>query len=162
MTTIIFWVFVLLTVVSAFNVVHSHNLIYAALSLLLTLFGVAVLYIFLWADFLAGVQIIIYIGGILILLLFGIMLTHKIISIQITQLNMQRGAAGASALGILVILLWMIFKTPWFTMAALEPQGTVREIGILLLSDYLLPFEVASVLLLAALIGAAMLSRKTE
>ncbi|MEE9190708.1 MAG: NADH-quinone oxidoreductase subunit J [Candidatus Neomarinimicrobiota bacterium] len=162
MTTIIFWIFVLFTVVSAFKVVHSHNLIYAALSLLLTLFGVTALYVFLWADFLAGVQIVVYIGGILILLLFGIMLTHKITSIQITQLNMQRGVAGASALGILIILLWMIFRTPWFTMTSSEPLGTVREIGILLMSDYLLPFEVASVLLLAALIGAAMLSRKTE
>ncbi len=162
MSTIIFWLFVLFTIASAFKVVHSHNLIYSALSLLLTLFGVTALYVFLWADFLAGVQIVVYIGGILILLLFGIMLTHKITSIQITQLNMQRGAAGASAFGILMILLWMIFKTPWAVGSASEPVGTVREIGILLLSDYLLPFEVASVLLLAALIGAAMLSRKTE
>jgi NADH-quinone oxidoreductase subunit J len=162
MTTIIFWVFVLLTVISAFKVVHSHNLVYAALSLLLTLFGVTALYVFLWADFLAGVQIIVYIGGILILILFGIMLTHRITSIQITQLNMQRGAAGTAALIVLITLLWMIYRTPWFTRSASEPVGTVREIGILLMSDYLLPFEVASVLLLAALIGAAMLSRKTE
>jgi NADH-quinone oxidoreductase subunit J len=162
MSTIIFWLFVLFTIASAFKVVHSHNLIYSALSLLLTLFGVTALYVFLWADFLAGVQIVVYIGGILILLLFGIMLTHKITSIQITQLNMQRGAAGASAFGILMILLWMIFKTPWAVGSASEPVGTVREIGILLMTDYLLPFEVASILLLAALIGAAMLSRKTE
>jgi NADH-quinone oxidoreductase subunit J len=162
MTTIIFWIFVLFTVISAFKVVHSHNLIYAALSLLLTLFGVTALYVFLWADFLAGVQIVVYIGGILILVLFGIMLTHKITTIQITQLNMPRGAAGASALGVLIILFWMIYRTPWVTRSASEPLGTVREIGILLMSDYLLPFEVASILLLAALIGAAMLSRKTE
>jgi NADH-quinone oxidoreductase subunit J len=108
------------------------------------------------------VQIIVYIGGILILLLFGIMLTHRITSLQITQLNMQRGAAGAAALAVFIILLWMIYRTPWVTRSASEPVGTVREIGILLMSDYLLPFEVASVLLLAALIGAAMLSRKTE
>jgi NADH-quinone oxidoreductase subunit J len=137
-------------------------LIYAALSLLVTFAGVTALYIFLWADFLAGVQVVIYIGGIIVLLLFGIMLTHRITSVHISQTSIQRGIGMVVVLIILGFLFWMIVSTPWLEQAAVEPTETVRDIGILLMTDYLLPFEVASVLLLAALIGAAMLSRKTE
>ncbi|MFC1550657.1 NADH-quinone oxidoreductase subunit J [Candidatus Neomarinimicrobiota bacterium] len=162
MTQIVFWFVVVLTIVSAISVVRSKNLVYAALSLLVTFAGVTALYIFLWADFLAGVQVVIYIGGIIILLLFGIMLTHRITSVYISQANIQRGIGLIVVLVILGFLFWMIVSTPWLQQMAGEPEDTVRTIGTLLMTDYLLPFEVASVLLLAALIGAAMLSRKTE
>jgi NADH-quinone oxidoreductase subunit J len=162
MSQVVFWITIIVTIASAISVVRSKNLVYAALSLLVTFAGVTALYIFLWADFLAGVQVVIYIGGIIVLILFGIMLTHRITSVNITQTNVQRGIGMIVALFILGFLFWMIVSTPWLQQTAAEPTETVRDIGILLMTDYLLPFEVASVLLLAALIGAAMLSRKSE
>lgn len=153
---------VALTLVSAFYVVFSKNLVHSAVALLFSLFGVAGLYVFLWADFMAGAQILVYVGGILVLILFGIMLTRKIASVQITHSAVQKGAGGIAVGGILVGLVVMILRTPWFQQEAVEPEGTTRTIGTLILTDYLLAFEVASILLLAALIGAAMLSRKED
>ena len=78
MTEFSFWFVISLTVLSAAVVVLSNQLIYSAMALLLTLFGVAGIYVFLWADFIAGVQLLVYIGGILVLIIFGIMLTNRI------------------------------------------------------------------------------------
>ncbi len=155
-----FWFIVAVTLISALIVVSSRNLFYSAIALLFTFFGVAGLYIFLWADFLAGVQVLIYIGGILILILFGIMLTHKITSVDISHTSVQQGVGGIVVLLLFAALAWMIVRTPWLVAAAPEPPGTAGEIGKLLMTDYMLPFEVASVLLLGALLGAAVLSRK--
>ncbi|NOZ74911.1 MAG: NADH-quinone oxidoreductase subunit J [FCB group bacterium] len=160
MTDLAFWIMVALTLGSALVVVLNKNLIYSAVALLFTLIGIAGLYIFLWADFLAGVQVAIYIGGILVLILFGIMLTHKIISVDISHTSIQRTVGTFLALLLIAFLAWVVVRTPWLTSPAIEPQGTVTAIGRSLMTDYLLPFEVASVLLLGALIGAAMLSRR--
>lgn len=160
MINIVFWFFVVLTIISAISVVLNKNLVYAAISLLLTFLGVASMYVFLWADFMAGTQVLIYIGGILILLLFGIMLTHKITSVRISHTSMQKGIGAAVVLVLFVGLVWMVRITPWKIEDAREPIETVSEIGTLLMTDFLLPFEVASVLLLGALIGAAVLARK--
>jgi len=162
MINIVFWFFVGLTVVSAFAVVLSKNLVYAAISLLVTFLGVASMYVFLWADFMAGTQVMIYIGGILILILFGIMLTHKITSVRISHTNVQRGVGAIIVLTLFAGLVWMIKISPWINESSLEPLQTVESIGTLLMTDYLLPFEVASVLLLGALIGAAVLARKDD
>lgn len=151
---------VMLTVVSAGFVVFSKNLVHSAVALLFSFFGVAGLYIFLWADFLAGAQVLVYVGGILVLILFGIMLTQKIMSVQITHSTVQKSVGGVSVGLVLLGLIYMIVKTPWLTVEASEVESTTEIIGSLLLTDYILAFEVASVLLLAALIGAAMLSRK--
>ena len=102
----------------------------------------------------------ILIGGILILLLFGIMLTTKITSVRISHTNVQRGVGALIVLAIFAGLVWMINLTPWLQISSQEPQQTVHDIGTLLMTDFLLPFEVASVLLLGALIGAAVLARK--
>jgi len=162
MINIVFWFFVALTIISAFSVVLTKNLVYAAISLLVTFLGVASMYVFLWADFLAGTQVMIYIGGILILLLFGIMLTHRITSVRISHANVQRGVGAAVVLVLFAGLIWMINITPWKLEPAIEPEQTVETIGTLLMTDFLLPFEVASVLLLGALIGAAVLARKDD
>jgi len=162
MINIVFWFFVGLTVVSAFAVVLSKNLVYAAISLLVTFLGVASMYVFLWADFMAGTQVMIYIGGILILILFGIMLTHRITSIRISHTNVQRGVGASTVLTLFAGLVWMIKISPWINEPSFEPLQTVESIGTLLMTDYLLPFEVASVLLLGALIGAAVLARKDD
>tara|TARA_B100001013_G_scaffold33714_1_gene18204 strand:+ start:762 stop:1256 length:495 start_codon:yes stop_codon:yes gene_type:complete len=161
-TSFIFWIVALVTVASAATVVFSKNLIYSAVALLFTLSGVAGLYVFLWADFIAVTQILIYVGGILVLIIFGIMLTHRITNVRLSHSSIQQGVGGTIVLVIFLGLTSMILKAPWYRVTAVEPQETVRQIGRLLMIDYLLPFEVASVLLLAALIGAALLSRKMD
>ncbi|MBC8401952.1 MAG: NADH-quinone oxidoreductase subunit J [Candidatus Marinimicrobia bacterium] len=160
MATVTFWLIILLTVFSAVVVVGSSQLIYSAVALLFTFIGVAGLYIFLWADFIGVVQIVIYVGGILILVIFGIMLTNKITSVRISHTSVQRGAGAAVVFILFILLVTMILKTPWLEIAAVEPDQTVASIGKMLMIDYLLPFEITSVLLLGALIGAAMLARR--
>lgn len=162
MADLAFWMIVLLTIGGAAVVVLNKNLVYSAIALLFTFFGMAGLYVFLWADFLAGVQVIIYVGGILVLIIFGVMLTNRITSVNISHSSVQRGMGAFVVLGILSILVTMIYNTPWLQVEAVEPVQTVGKIGYLLMMDYLLPFEVASLLLLAALMGAAMLSRKSN
>lgn len=157
-----FWLIVAVTLISAFTVVLHERLLYSAMALLFTFFGIAGIYVFLWADFLAGVQVVIYVGGILVLIIFGIMLTHKITSVDISHSSMQKGVGGVVVAGIMTVLTIMILNTPWKTAEFSEPSQTTHSIGTLLMMDYLLPFEVASLLLLAALIGAAMLSRRVE
>lgn len=161
-TSFIFWIVALLTVGSAAGVVFSKNLIYSAVSLLFCLLGVAGLYVFLWADFIAVTQILIYVGGILVLIIFGIMLTHRITNVRLSHSSIQQGVGGAIVLAIFAGLSAMILDAPWYLSSAEEPTETVREIGRMLMVDYLLPFEVASILLLAALMGAALLSRKVD
>ena len=162
MDNIAFGLIVAITLGSALMVVMSQQLLYSAIALLFTLFGVAGLYIFMWADFMAGVQIVIYIGGILVLLIFGIMLTNKISSVNISHTSLQRRVGAVITLGVLGFLIPMITKTSWLQISSEEPAQTADSIGRLLMMEYLLPFEDASLLLLGALIGAAMLSRNTN
>ena len=162
MAEITFWFIAGLTIISAVMVVYSKKLLNSAIALLFTLFGVAGLYVFLWADFLAAVQVVVYIGGILILIIFGIMLTNRITTVHISHSSIQRGYGGMIVVVLMGVLGWMIVKTPWLQKQALEPEQTVATIGRLILTDYLMPFEVASILLLGALIGAATLSRAEE
>lgn len=155
----VFWVFAVLTVASAAVVVLSRTLIYSAFALLFTFFGVAGLYVLLGADFLAATQLLIYVGGILVLLLFGVMLTHKIYDLDLRTETTQLASGFIVAAGLFVILAAIALKTEWPALAR-PPAPTTSAIGRLFLSDYLLPFEAASVLLLVALMGAAMIVRR--
>ena len=159
---IVFWLVAVFTIVSASFVVLNNQLLYSAIALLFSLFGVAGLYIFLWADFIAGIQLLVYIGGINVLIIFGIMLTNKISSVRLSQTNVQQGVGAVVALWLLILISLVISKTPWLQIEASEPAETVSVIGTLLLSKYLLPFEAISLLLLGALIGAALLSREAS
>ncbi len=160
MASLTFWMLVVLTIGSAVVVVGSGQLIYSALALLFTFVGVAGLYIYLWADFIGVVQIVIYIGGIMVLILFGIMLTSKVTSVRISHTSLQRGVGMVSALLVLLLLVITVVKSPWLEVGTSEPLQTTASIGKLLMIDYLLPFEIASILLLGALIGAATLARR--
>ncbi len=90
MADMVFWIIVGITIGSAFMVVQSKSLLYSAYALLFTFVGVTGLYVFLWADFLAVVQVVVYVGGILVLIIFGIMLTNKITSVNISHASMQK------------------------------------------------------------------------
>ena len=155
----IFIAFGALTIVSAAIVAMARMIIHSVFALLFTFFGVAGLYVLLHADFLAATQVMIYVGGILVLLLFGVMLTHKIATVKLKSPSMQRGPAAVVCLGLLGVLLFVIYKTPWPIQPVAEASPTAKPIGQLLMTDYLLPFEVISVLLFAVLVGAALTAR---
>ena len=139
---------------------HGKNLVYSAFALLATFFGVAVFYVLLGADFLAGAQLLIYVGGILILILFGVMLTHRIYDLNLKTETFQVIPGAAVALTVFVTLAALIYKTPWRSaMIIIEEATTTRFIGRLFMTKYILPFEAASILLLVALVGAATLVR---
>ena len=162
--TFIFYGFALLTIASALAVVTVRNIVHAAFALMVTLFGVAGLYVFLQADFLAATQVIVYVGGILVLILFGVMMTSGRLEMRIHIERGQLLLGGGISLALLMLLLTVIANTPkWENRiddgTAFAP--TTERIGQLILNEkFLLPFEVASVLLLVALIGAALISRK--
>ena len=161
MSSLLFLFLTIMIITSAVMVVISSQLIHSAVSLLFTLFGVAGLYVFLYADFMAATQVIIYVGGILVLIIFGVMLTNKIENVSITNPGRNKIAGAILSLILLFVQFNVIFNTKWnISDELIEKEETVSSIGRLLLTDYILPFEVASVILLAALIGAAMLSRK--
>ncbi len=155
----VFWAFAIVTVGSAAVVVLSRTLIYSAFALLFTFFGVAGLYVLLGADFLAATQLLIYVGGILVLLLFGVMLTHKIYDLDLRTGTTQLASGLIVAAGLFVILAATGLRTQWMSVPR-TPAPTTAEIGRLFLGRYLLPFEAASVLLLVALLGAAMIVRR--
>ena len=162
--TFIFYGFALLTIASALAVVTVRNIVHAAFALMVTLFGVAGLYVFLQADFLAATQVIVYVGGILVLILFGVMMTSGRLEMRIHIERGQLLLGGGISLALLMLLLTVIANTPgWenLTDDGTAPKPTTEQIGHLILKGkFLLPFEVVSVLLLVALIGAALISRK--
>ena len=157
---ITFYCFAVLTVGSAAVVVFSRNLIRSAFALLFTFFGVAALYAFLGADFLAAAQMVIYVGGILVLLLFGVMLTHKLYDLNLKSEAYQLVPAIVVVLAVFCVLATFMLRTQWRAAGQNAATPTTAAIGELLMRDYILPFEAASILLLIALIGAAMLVRR--
>ncbi len=156
---LVFWVFAGVTVASAALVVLSRTLIYSAFALLFTFFGVAGLYVLLGADFLAATQLLVYVGGILVLLVFGVMLTHKIYDLDLRSQTSQLAPGLIVAIGLFIVLTAVALKAEWAVVER-APAPTTKAIGRLFLGEYLLPFEAASVLLLVALIGAAMIVRR--
>jgi len=158
--TVIFYLFAAVTVFSAAFVVFSRNIIYSAFSLLFTFFGVAALYVFLSADFIAVTQIMVYVGGILVLLLFGVMFTNKIMmpDLKTDVLNIVPGfVLLISITGGLIYTF--LTRADWFTSTVQLQGSVVEKIGYETMSRYVLPFEMVSILLLLALIGAAFLAR---
>ena len=157
----VFWVFAIVTVGSAAVVVLARSLIYNAFALLFTFFGVAGLYVLLGADFLAAAQLLVYVGGIMVLLLFGVMLTHRIQDLDLQTEKTQMAPGVIVGVGIFTIIAAVAFKTRW--PEAVRPLApTTSDIGRMFLGEYLLAFEAASVLLLVALIGAAMIVRRKK
>ena len=158
----IFYLFALLTILSALMVVSSDNIVRSAFYLLATFFGVSGLYVLLGADFVAVTQIMVYIGGILILLLFGVMLTSNITHVEIKK-GMKNIVPAIIAIGVLLgALISMMFNTKWKEQLAELPQTTSYELGKLLITDYVLIFELLGILLLIALIGAASMARRDK
>ena len=155
----IFYVLAAMTVGSAILVATLPNIIYSAVALLFTLGGVAGLYVLLGADFLAATQVLVYVGGILVLIMFAVFLSNRISTVKLSNPVHFRLPAAATCLALFGVLAYAAVSPAFVVMPQVVYRPTTAEIGELLMTRYLLPFEVASVLLLAALIGAALLSR---
>lgn len=160
LTQIIFYFFAAMTVFSAAVVVFSRNLIHSAFALLFTFFGVAALYVFLGADFLAATQMVIYVGGILVLLIFGVMLTHKLYDMKMKSETYQFWPGLVLVTIVFLTLIFVMMRTDWHNQGTRALSSTTAGIGELFMKEYILPFELASVFLLIALIGAAMIVRR--
>jgi NADH-quinone oxidoreductase subunit J len=159
---LVFYILATVTLASAAVVILARSLIISAFALLFTFMGVAGLYFLLGADFLGATQLLIYVGGIMILLLFGVMLTHKLYDLDLKSERDRFAPSLIVALGLFVLLASVAFRTEWKLGAGRIPAPTTAEIGRLFLTSYLLPFEAASVLLLMALMGAALIVRRRK
>jgi NAD(P)H-quinone oxidoreductase subunit 6 len=158
---LLFYVFAGLAIASGAGVAFSRNILYSALSLLGALLSTGALYVFLHAEYVAVTQLLIYVGGVLVLILFAVMLTHRMDDKSHT--NPSVGIfPGLALLGALILLLGFVAtKAPWKVVEnAVPPENTAVALGNLFLDQYLLPFEVASLVLLATLIGAVVVARK--
>ena len=156
-----FILFSLTAIMSAVYVVASKNLVRAAFSLFFTFFSVAGLYALLSADFLAVVQILVYVGGILILVIFGILFTKSASDLSVYDTRTSNIVSAILVILFSGIFYKMIFGTDWFIADKIPDfQPTTANLGNLFLSRYLLPFEVASVVLLVALIGSLFIARR--
>lgn len=167
---IIFFVFAAISVGGALFLLFTKNVLYAAFSLLLTLLGVSGLYVFAGADFLAVSQIMIYVGGILVLIIFGIMLTNnKNTQRQSNQANkilvQHHNTFWAVLVAVLLFLgfLKIIIEANFHIINKQTHTGsTVNKIGLNLMTDYVFAFEVVGILLLAALVGAVFIAKKEK
>ncbi len=158
---VVFWVLAVVIVVAAVRVVTSGNVVHAALYLVATLLGAAALYVLLLAEFVAWAQVLVYVGAIVVLMLFGLMLTRAPIG-KARFDNDQRPLAALCALAVFVVISVITvraFEAEEIDLGRVAGTKTA-SIGEVIFSAYVLPFELVSVLLLAALIGAIVIARR--
>jgi NADH-quinone oxidoreductase subunit J len=157
--TAVFYLLAGLVLVSAGGVAFSRNILHSAFALIGTLGGVAGMYLYLGADFVGVVQILIYVGGILVLLLFAVLLTNRIGDVKITNGSVGILAGAGAAAVVLAPLLKVAIGGPW-KQTETTAAPTTRRLGDAFLTEYLLVFELASVILLMALVGSMVLARR--
>jgi NADH:ubiquinone oxidoreductase subunit 6 (subunit J) len=158
----LFYAFALMTVVSALGVALSRSVVRMATWLFFTFGAVALLFFLLQAHFLAAVQLIVYVAGVLVLIVFGIMLTA---SSPWLRFEVKRGellVSGVICAGLCAVIGHAIWRTNWPTSRAASTNIGIDALGRTLLTDYLVPFELAAVLLMVILIGAAYLARQPQ
>lgn len=157
---LLFYLLAAIVVISAAGVAFSTNVIYSALSLLGALLGSGALYLYLRADYVAITQLLIYIGGVLVLILFAVMLTSRIEDIKHSNPRVGMLPGIALLVATVVLLTFVATRAPWKVTGVMTAETTASTIGDAFLGPYLLPFEVASLVLLATLIGAVVVARK--
>lgn len=166
-STIAFFVFAVLTLGGALGVVTNRNLFRGTIWLMVSLFGVAGLYVLLSAPFLAAIQVLVYIGAIAILFTFAVMLTRSL-----TRLNVRYTRLWPSALGAVLLFAMLVIGVIWpvfggnelYNQPVSDVVRTTADLGVALVSGegYVLPFEVASLLLTGAMIGAIVIARDAD
>jgi NADH-quinone oxidoreductase subunit J len=161
MPLVFFYVFAVLTVLSAIGVIAFRNTVSSAFALVLTLFGVACLYAMLEAHFLAAMQVLVYAGAVMVLFLFVIMLMNlgreEILKIKMSFAGVVGILIGGYLATILVLRLGYLSE-PFGRVA--DSFGSIKDVGRTLFSDYLVPFELTSFLLLVAIVGVVVLARR--
>jgi len=162
---LVFYLFAALTLLSAVVVVASSNILRSAFSLLLTLGGMAGLYVVLGQDLLAGLQVLVYVGGVLVIILFAVMMTRRIGEAETSNESVGTFRAAFACAVLFAVLSAGILSVDWGEGAGMmseleDPVPTTKAVGRAFLGEYLLPFEVVSILLLVALMGAAVIVRK--
>jgi NADH-quinone oxidoreductase subunit J len=159
--TVAFWVSAVASIAAAYMMVFAiRNLIRAALALTTVLGGVALMYVLLGADFLAVAQLVIYVGAVMVLIIFAIFMTPGQIDVPGPVGAGQRVGAMLVSLAVLLISVYVVITTPWRMRDSLLDIPTAESIGGLMLTRYVLPFEIASLLLTVALIGAIVIARE--
>ena len=164
--TIFFYAFALLTLVGAVLTVTRRSAVHSAIWLIVSLSGVAGLYLLQQAEFLFAVQIVLYVGGIMLLFLFVIMLVNLDEASRERQFNKQWWLALGCGLAVGAVALYFIrkgagaFQLAQPAPAALAAEGNTERLADMLFSQYLLPFEVASILLLVAIVGSVVMAKK--
>ncbi len=164
--SVIFYLFAGLAAASGLVMVLTRNVLYAAFSLLVCLLSVAAIYVCLFADFAAIAQLMIYVGGVLVLIIFGIMLSLRPTGETNTSPSRNKIKSGLLVTSVLAGILFLIFSSDLSRLpglaqtnpAILTHKTTIYRLGIEFITTFALPFEVASLILLASLIGAAYLS----
>ncbi len=149
--------------VSALSAVLLPNIFHTALSLIALLVSVAALFISLQADFLAAVQILLYVGAIMTLVIFAIMLTNRMNDPAFVSYNRLVFPAAVGSITLFAIMMRLILTTPWPVKSVnLKTYLTAVDLGKALMTKYVFPFEVISVLLIAVLVGAVVIARKEK
>lgn len=178
MHLLLFYLLAATAIGSALLIVSMKNLVRSLFLFFVTLFAVAGLYVFALADFVAITQVIVYVGGVLVLMLFAFMLSNKALLNDLQKgikgiFTLPRWQAVFVAVSFLVLLLWVVAEIDanephWISKARQDgsliqvKDNTIHHLGINLMTRYVLPFEVVSVFLMMALMGAAHLARKEE
>jgi NADH-quinone oxidoreductase subunit J len=158
---LIFIALALLTVVPAVWVVFSPNIVHAGFALLFTLLGAAGLYAYMGADFIAVTQVMVYVGGILVLVLFTVMMTRVPLTKK-TRHGLDRYVpAAVFSIAVFALLYKVITSVDWGAMSR-PAEPTIAEIGTQIMTTYIFPFEYISLVLLAVMIGAAILVRESR
>ncbi|MFO8028675.1 MAG: NADH-quinone oxidoreductase subunit J [Cyclonatronaceae bacterium] len=157
-----FYLFAILIVGSATLMVFSRNIVHSAFALMLALAGLAVFYALLYAGFVAVTQLLVYVGGVLVLILFGVMLTTRgyFEKVRTRTVNLLPSTLFVAIVGILLVAVFL--NTDWTMLPLDEDQVSMTGLGELLLTDFMLPFQVAGVLLLLAIIGAVLMAARTR
>ncbi len=156
---IAFYLLAAVVAASALGCVIARNIVRMALCLLGTLGGVALLYFLMAASFLGAIQLIVYAGGTLVVIIFGVMLTSRLQGVQLRPKRIEAIGGAIVAMGLLAGLVAILLRATWPAPSAGAPNSDVARLGNELLSTYLVPFELVSVLLLAVMIGAAYLAQ---
>ncbi|MBN1954515.1 MAG: NADH-quinone oxidoreductase subunit J [Anaerolineae bacterium] len=159
---VLFVIFGAITLAAAIAVVTARNLFHAVLWLLLAFFGVAGLYVLLEAPFFAAAQLFIYMGAIGVLIIYALMLTRGVMRQQVPLVNDQWALVAVLAVALLAVLSWLFLQHTWPTVDQAVGPDSLRTLGEALVDPgrYGFPFEVASVLLVMALIGAVTIVRE--
>jgi NADH-quinone oxidoreductase subunit J len=160
--TIAFWALAVVLVCSALAVVLSKNLFHAVLWLALALTGTAGIFLLLNAEFLAAVQLLLYAGGIITIVVFAIVVTERLVGERISQTNRRIGGAAVVSIAMLIAIVSSLLRQPLDLPNATPVDNATQAIGEAVLTNFVLPFELLALLMLAAMLGAIYFARPED